>query len=476
MDKPPPFCLHKQLLEYSWGHTEEIREERLGGDFIISTSPIFDSTGQLTGSVHVMRDITERKRAEEELEKILKKLTDLESIINRSPAMVFLWPVKEGWPVEFVSDNVKQILGYTADDFMSGKISWPGITHPEDVPRLEAEIAQYFEEGINEFNQEYRLIAKSGDICWMRDQNKVLFDSEGVATHIQSIVLNVTERKRAEEELKSAYQTTRNILDKAPFGIYVVNTQGHIDYVNPAMLEIAGDTYQQFKNINVIDLPTYQKLEISGKIRDGLKGKYFNMSGVKYKSYYGNKTTIRNFIGIPLKEKGERKLLMIIEDITETKQAEKALKKREGELESKTISLEEVNTALRVMLKKKDEVKTEVEEKVLSNVKELVTPYLEKLKRSNLDVKQNTYLSILESNLNDITSSFSYKLSSNYLNLTPTEIRVTNLIRHGNSTKEIAELMCLSTKTIDFHRNNIREKLGIKNQKANLRTHLTSLP
>jgi DNA-binding NarL/FixJ family response regulator len=166
----------------------------------------------------------------------------------------------------------------------------------------------------------------------------------------------------------------------------------------------------------------------------------------------------------------------VAHDITERKRAEEALKKRERELKTKTISLEEVNTALRVMLKKKDEVKTEVEEKVLNNVKELVVPYLEKLKKSDLGIKHNAYLNILESNLNDITSSFSYKLSSKYLNLTPTEIRVSNLIRHGNSTKEIAELMCLSKKTIEFHRNNIRQKLGLKNKKANLRTHLISIP
>ena len=281
-------------------------------------------------------------------------------------------------------------------------------------------------------------------------------------------------RKWAEEELKKAYETTWNILGKAPFGIYLVDAKGHIEYVNPAMLEISGDTYEQFKNLNVIDLTTYRMFGISRKIKDGLKGEYFKMGGVEYTSHYGQKHTIRNFIGIPLKENGKRKVLMIVEDITETKQTEKELRERERELKVKTISLEEVNTALRVMLKKKDEVKTEIEEKVLNNVKELVTPYLEKLKGSKLGVRHNAIVNILESNLNDITSSFSYMLSSNYLNLTPTEIRVANFIKHGNTTKEIAELMCLSKKTIDFHRKNIREKLGLKNKKANLGTYLIS--
>lgn len=149
-------------------------------------------------------------------------------------------------------------------------------------------------------------------------------------------------------------------------------------------------------------------------------------------------------------------------------------KQVEDELRTKTLSLEEVNTALRVLLKKKDEIKAELGEKVLFNVKELVVPYLEKLKNAQLGFELDAYLNILETNLNDITSSFSYKLSSKYLNLTPMEIRVASFIKLGQRTKEIAQLLNLSNRTIESHRDNIRKKLGIKNKKANLRTHLLS--
>jgi DNA-binding CsgD family transcriptional regulator len=91
-----------------------------------------------------------------------------------------------------------------------------------------------------------------------------------------------------------------------------------------------------------------------------------------------------------------------------------------------------------------------------------------------LDEKQNTYLNILESNLNDITSSFSVRLSSKYLNLTPTEIQVTNLIGQGKESKEIAELLNSSPRTIAFHRERIRKKLGLRNKKTNLKAYLMS--
>ncbi len=168
--------------------------------------------------------------------------------------------------------------------------------------------------------------------------------------------------------------------------------------------------------------------------------------------------------------------LVIVRDISERKKADQALKKREAELDIKNKSLEEMNAALRVLLKRRDEDKTELEEKVLLNIQELVLPYLENLKKSKLDARQKSFVSILESNLEDIVSPFLRRLSTKHLKLTPTEIKISNLVKQGKTTKEIADLMSLSDKTIASHRRNIRKKIGIKNKKENLRTHLLNLP
>ena len=168
-------------------------------------------------------------------------------------------------------------------------------------------------------------------------------------------------------------------------------------------------------------------------------------------------------------------LIQISRNITEQVQGGQALKEKETELEVKAKNLEESNIALRVLLKRREEDKTEVEEKVLFNIRELVAPHLEKLKKSGLDKMQNAYVSSLESSLNDIVSPFSRRLSIRYLNLTPLEVQISDLIRQGKTTKEIATFLNISSKTIEGHRKNIRKKLGIQNKKANLRTHLRSI-
>ena len=127
------------------------------------------------------------------------------------------------------------------------------------------------------------------------------------------------------------------------------------------------------------------------------------------------------------------------------------------------------------MLQQREVDRIELEEKVLVNVKRLIMPYFEKIKRRQLDAKQKAYVDILESNLNEIVSPFARSLSSKFLRLSPTELEVSNLVQQGKNTKEIAAIMSLAESTIDFHRNNVREKLGVKNKKISLKTYLSSL-
>lgn len=162
-------------------------------------------------------------------------------------------------------------------------------------------------------------------------------------------------------------------------------------------------------------------------------------------------------------------------EILDRMETERILREREVDLEMEKGNLEETNTALKVLLKRRDVDKQEFEEQVMCNVKEFVLPYLDKLKELSVDERQKAYMSILESNLSDITSAFSRRLSLDYYNLTPAERKTANFIRQGKKTREIASLLNLSPRTVEAYRSNIRNKLRIQNQKINLRTFLLSV-
>ena len=150
-------------------------------------------------------------------------------------------------------------------------------------------------------------------------------------------------------------------------------------------------------------------------------------------------------------------------------------KAAEQALELKTRSLEEANTALKVLLKHREEDKAALEEQVLTNVRKLIFPYLENLKHLQLNEQQAAQVKIIEENLKNIVSPFLHNLTSSYLELTPREIQIANLVKEGKTTKEITDILNISATAVDFHRKNLRAKFGIKNKTTNLMAFLTSL-
>lgn len=173
---------------------------RNGRQIPVETRLVLGIWNQEPALLGVSRDITKRLQTEDALRRTVDRLSKLEAIINRSPAVVFLWKATASWPMEFVSENVSQ-FGYQASDLTSGRVAWSALVHPDDLRRLDEELDLYLREGTNAFSQQYRIRTRSGLQRWVQDWNLVMRDQGGTPTHVQAIALDVTEHHHLEEEL-----------------------------------------------------------------------------------------------------------------------------------------------------------------------------------------------------------------------------------------------------------------------------------
>ena len=311
-------------------------------------------------------------------------------------------------------------------------------------------------------------------------------------TGIVVTTCDITERKRMEEALLDSRQRLADIIDFLPDAAFVIDSQRRVIAWNRAIERMTGVAKDEIlgKGEGDYAVPFYggrRPLLIDLALGDDPAGRplYRNLEQ-KGDAIYAEMSTSRLPGGrltylwgkaTPLYDAGGTVVGAIetIRDITEFRQTQEAMFSTEQALRAKSDHLEEVNVALKVLLDKRGEEQTELKDRIVSNIRALVVPYIERLGASHLGAEQQTLVEILQANLADIAAPLASTLSSGYYNLTPMEIRVANLVKEGLSINEMEGVLCLSRHTIVRHRYNIRIKLGLNKTKTNLRTFLMSL-
>jgi len=311
-----------------------------------------------------------------------------------------------------------------------------------------------------------------------------LFDSEGKVHAVGGVCTDITARKKAEAELKETEEKYRGIFEHSPLGILHINKEGIITASNEKLAEILGSTVEKIIGFDLLQSIKDEKVKaatilvLSGQV-SYYEGNYLSVTGSGRAHLRCVCSPISSSDGSIVAATG------IIEDITKRRDTEEALQKAHAELEQrvadrtaqldrKTERLMETNVALKILLEKREEDKKELEEKVMFNVKKLIHPYLEKLRMRCAEDSQKAFLKIIQSNLDEVTSSFAHKHNNYLSNLTPAQIQIANLIKQGQTTKEIASLLDLSPATIACHRQEIRKRLSLSNKKINLQAALTT--
>ena len=370
--------------------------------------------------------------------------------------------------VTYVSPTVETLLGYTPS-MIVGKVI-DSFFHPEDIPVMRKRLDEFTAGAI--IPGEYRLISRNGEIRWIQTSSRPLI-RDTVPIGIQGALIDITGRKAMEEELKRSEEKYRDLVENINDVIYALDNNGIITYISPTVeatsgyipSEIIGRPFIEFLHKDDVSSVIERFTKVDSRVHQG-EVRYRTKSGeIRWLQFSSRPKIIDDRV---------TEILGICTDITERKHIEEQLRRTRKELEIKSKNLEETNTALKVLLNHQNQERKNIERNLITSIKKLVNPYIEKICTEIDDKRLKTYLEIIETNLSEITKPFINNLAGHYESLTTAEIQVANLIRENKSTGDIAHVQGIAESTVFFHRRNIRKKLGIKNKDTNLQSYLQS--
>ncbi len=197
-----------------------------------------------------------------------------EVIVDRSPSILFRRKADDKSTLVYVSNNIQQ-LGYTAEEFLSDRIHFRDIVHPDDRERVGAEVEGYAEQDVEEYTQVYRILAQNGDVHWVEDQTSVERDAAGNKTYNQGILVDITDRKLAEEKLRKSEEKFRRIVETAGEGFMLMDENLVIVDVNDAYCRLLGYSRGELLGKSPIDLATEEFKQFMLTHRDTILGQEY---------------------------------------------------------------------------------------------------------------------------------------------------------------------------------------------------------
>jgi len=390
--------------------------------------------------------IVESKKAEEKLEKSRDRLN---VALSAADMGTWRWNIKTDQDTRDASLN--HILGLEVVESTQSVKDFIQHVHPDDRIAVDKELKRAIREH-DVYSIEFRIVMPDGAIRWLSDRGKIHYDQKNEPAYMTGAVINITERKKMEEEIRNLAKFPEENLNP----VYRTSKDGVLLYANPASREVV--------------------LEDQTKIGDKIPEKWIGMIRNVYDSRKKQQVELE-FSGkvflfelIPVIEGGY--VNSYATDITKRKKAEEKLKEYTLQLEQQKTALEHKNIAFREIIKEIEIEKNETKSNISNSINEFVIPTLKKLRLKGASRK---YVKLLENNLTKITSSFGSRITEKTLKLTPREIEICNMIKGNLTSKEIANLLNISAQTVDKHRKDIRKKIGISTKKLNLTSYLQSL-
>ncbi|MBP8626222.1 MAG: PAS domain S-box protein [Syntrophorhabdaceae bacterium] len=260
--------------------------------------------------------------------------------------------------------------------------------------------------------------------------------------------------------------------------LWEINEDDICVFINKEAEKVMGYKAEDFIGKMPFDFMTPEEAQRTKEIYNQLKKEKRSFAFIECQFVHKNgNITDAEISGVPIYNERGRfcGYLGIHRDITLRKRLERSLMEQEADLKMESFRLNEINNALNILVRQKENEKKDLENSVVTNIKELVLPYLSELKKTGLDAKQQALVDIMQANINNIVSPFVQKITSKYINLTPTEIKIASFIKEGKTAKAIAQILNVSESAVNLHRQHVRDKLGLSKKKIGLRTYLMSM-
>jgi PAS domain S-box-containing protein len=379
----------------------------------------------------------------------------------------------EGYFLE-VNPYLCKTLGYSQDEFR--KFHFLDITHPDDIESCARYDAMIRQKEISFAYHEKRYIAKNGKAVWFLASDSLMLDESGNEIYILAHFQNITKRKESEHAVIAGEKRFKLFMDNMPGMAFIKNQEGRYVFGNRFMeqrikgRELAGISG---KTDSQIYRPEYAK-RILGNDQEVLStGEPAEMIEKRPGAAGDEEWLVSRF---PIKhDDGSTLLGGVAVEVSTLLQTQRALEDKEKQLKAQTVNLERLNTAMKVLLDHREQEKIQLQDGMAATLDKLVLPYLQDAYKAGSTNEMQTYLNIAISNLKDILAPFAGRLSAAQTKLSPAELRVADLLRHEKTTAEIAGLLSISSYTVSRHRESIRRKLGLTNQKVNLKSYLKTI-
>jgi len=501
----------KQIIKYV---AQTGRKKKYEAHFIIpdgkdlyfdcSATPIKED-GKVIEIIIIAADITERRKAEGALRESEEKFRTL---AEKSPNMIFIISQKN---LVYVNRKFEDLMGFKRKDYYASDFDLFERLAPESL-KLAKQNYRKHKENKEIQPYEYSFFDKNGKKIEAIITTKLIqYQGEpatlGVITditdrkHIEQALQKahdameqrveertnelmeanllmkqeIEERKRAEKALMEREEMLRTILESSPDAISVTDNEATLIECNQSNVDMLGyASKDELIGTSAFSLIAKQDQERARKntektIKEGI------VKNIDYMLLKKDGTEFPAEMSASVVQDASGKpagFVAIIKDITVRRKAEEALIKSETELRKQKLALEEKNIALREIIAQIEIEKRKIEEDIDTNVELVLTPILDKLRSNRAN---HSYVNLLKHHLDGLTSSFGHKITDNYVNLTPREIEICNMIKGGMTSKDISRMLNISNQTVERHRKNIRHKLGISNKRINLTSFLRKM-